>query len=139
MLAVGARRSARVLQRLSIPRVLSSTAVDAQGGGAVRCVMQDYWKQHSASGSIEEMMLDNNASVIEGEEREEILSMLPDVRDERVLELAAGVGRFTAELCQHAKAVTAVDFVQKFSDMNQEANSGHGNLRCICADVLQVM
>jgi len=97
--------------------------------------MQDYWAQHSASGSIEEMMLDNDAGKIEAEERQEILSMLPSVKDKRVLELAAGVGRFTGELCKEAKAVTAVDFVQKFSDMNLEANNRHGNLQCLCADV----
>lgn len=98
--------------------------------------MTDYWDQHSSAGSIEEMMLDSNASEFEEQERAEILSMLPqDLRGKRVLELAAGVGRFTGTLCERAGTVDAVDFVASFSQLNIEANGHHSNLRCLTEDV----
>ena len=62
--------------------------------------MKKYWDQHSQAGSIEEMMLDDDASKIEVQDREEILSLQPALKGKRVLELAAGIGRFTPYLAE---------------------------------------
>lgn len=48
----------------------------------------------------------HQAKVIDAEERPEVLSSLPDVAGKVVLELGAGVGRFTGQLAAKAAAVS---------------------------------
>jgi len=97
--------------------------------------MKRYWQEHSTAGSIEEMMLDDDASKIERQDREEILSLLPALEGTRMLELAAGIGRFTSELASKVGELTAVEFIQNFSDKNAKTNGHLGNVRFLCADV----
>lgn len=132
-----ARSAQRWLCAANHRRLYASRAAAATGGDK-RDVMRDYWSAHSDSGSIEEMMLDNNAGLIEEQERKEILSLLPDFRGKRVVELAAGIGRFTGTLCESAAKVTAVDFVDKFSQINFKNNGHHGNLTCVSEDVTRM-
>ena len=54
--------------------------------------MEGYWTEHSQSASLEEMMLDSNASTLNLEELPEILSYLPDYAGKEVVELGAGIG-----------------------------------------------
>lgn len=54
--------------------------------------MADYWKEHSTSASLKEMMLDNDAEELHKEEMPEILSYLPEFDGKRVIELGAGIG-----------------------------------------------
>lgn len=42
----------------------------------------------------------------------QILSLLPPIEGETVLEFGAGIGRFTSELAQKAGQVIAVDFIE---------------------------
>lgn len=58
----------------------------------VRSAMMEFWQDHSKDGSLEEMMLDNNAATMTEEELPEILSYIPDVTDKDVVELGAGIG-----------------------------------------------
>jgi phosphoethanolamine N-methyltransferase len=105
-----------------------------------RSDMEKYWQQHSKEGSIEEMMLDDGAQAIEAQDCEEILSLQPELPGKHVLELAAGIGRFTGHLAQRVGAtgsVTAVEFMQNFSDQN-EATHRHPNTHFICADVTRL-
>uniref|UniRef100_V9KTI7 phosphoethanolamine N-methyltransferase n=1 Tax=Callorhinchus milii TaxID=7868 RepID=V9KTI7_CALMI len=97
--------------------------------------MLDYWKQHSQEATVEEMMLDSCAKIIAREERPEILSMLPDVDGRDVLELGAGIGRFTGQLSKIARHVTAVDFMEKFIQKNRESNGFRGNVTFLHADI----
>jgi phosphoethanolamine N-methyltransferase len=54
--------------------------------------MKEFWNKHSENCSIEEMMLDSNAEKISDQELPEILSVLPDYSNKKVLELGAGIG-----------------------------------------------
>lgn len=54
--------------------------------------MMEFWQDHSKDGSLEEMMLDNNAATMTVEELPEILSYIPEVKDKDVVELGAGIG-----------------------------------------------
>lgn len=54
--------------------------------------MMEFWQDHSKDGSLEEMMLDNNAATMTEEELPEILSYIPGVKDKDVVELGAGIG-----------------------------------------------
>lgn len=57
-----------------------------------------------------------------------MLKLLGSVEEKRVLELGAGIGRFTGDLARTAKSVHAVDFMQRFADANMKANSQHSNV-----------
>ncbi|GBG81820.1 hypothetical protein CBR_g34001 [Chara braunii] len=100
-----------------------------------RGLQTSYWKEHTESLSIEAMMLDSQASKLDKEERPEILGMLPDFKDKHVLELGAGLGRFTVPLAKDAAHVTAVDFIEKVIMKNKEQNEHLGNIDFKCADV----
>jgi phosphoethanolamine N-methyltransferase len=56
----------------------------------------------------------------------------------RIVELGAGIGRFTAEIAKDAKSVIALDFMQNLIDQNK-ANNGHmGNIEFRCGDATQL-
>ncbi|KAI8790401.1 phosphoethanolamine N-methyltransferase [Biomphalaria glabrata] len=103
-----------------------------------RQAMLDYWKEHSKEGSVQEMMLDTCAEELTKEELPEILSYLPDFRGKTVVELGAGIGRFTAELARKAKKVIAVDFIEDFIRQNMKSNQQMGNIDFVVADVTRM-
>ncbi|XP_058868000.1 uncharacterized protein LOC117398653 isoform X1 [Acipenser ruthenus] len=106
--------------------------------GSARATMTEFWQEHSEQATVEEMMLDSNARIISREEVPEILATLPALGGLRVLELGAGIGRYTQHLVKVASQVTAVDFMQKFLDKNKEDNGHHGNAEFIQADATQL-
>lgn len=101
----------------------------------VRQTMTQFWEEHSRDATVEEMMLDSSAKIISKEEKPEIISLLPSLDGLNVLELGAGIGRFTGHLAKLASRVTAVDFMQNFLDKNREDNGYRGNITFLQADV----
>ncbi|KAG2469289.1 PEAM3 methyltransferase, partial [Polypterus senegalus] len=97
--------------------------------------MTEFWKEHSVEATVEEMMLDSSAQQISQHEIPEILSTLPKLGGMKVLELGAGIGRYTKHLVKVARHVTAVDFMQKFLDKNKEDNGHYSNVDFLQADV----
>jgi len=104
----------------------------------VRHAMTEFWKEHSKDGSMEEMMLDSKAEELSKDELPEILSYLPDFKGKDVVELGAGIGRFTAEIAPKAKSVACVDFMEDFIDKNRKANHHFGNCEFVVADVTKL-
>ncbi|XP_065840486.1 uncharacterized protein [Oscarella lobularis] len=100
--------------------------------------MELFWKQHSSTASLVEMFLDSNADEIAREEKPEILSFLPDYNEKRVLELGAGIGRFTGDFASKAKHVTTVEFMRNFLEENKKANARFANIDYLCSDVTQL-
>ncbi|KAM9740956.1 phosphoethanolamine methyltransferase isoform 2-T2 [Menidia menidia] len=100
--------------------------------------MTEFWKEHSKLATVEEMMLDSRASELTEHELPEILSMLPPLDGYRVLELGAGIGRYTRHLLTKAAHVTAVDFMESFVEKNRQNNGHHGNATFIQADVTKL-
>lgn len=100
--------------------------------------MKDYWVKHSQFASIQEMLLDSNAEEISDNELPEILSFLPSFKSKKVLELGAGIGRFTRVLAQQAEHVTAVDFIEKFIEKNRELNNDLNNIEFMHGDATKV-
>ncbi|KAL8616396.1 hypothetical protein ACOMHN_032250 [Nucella lapillus] len=98
--------------------------------------MTKFWKQFTGQTTVHEMMLDTKADILDKEERPEILSYLPDYTGSRIIELAAGIGRFTGELASKAKSVVAVDFMPEFLNLNEQTNKHLDNIEFICADVM---
>ncbi|XP_052431047.1 phosphoethanolamine methyltransferase isoform X2 [Carassius gibelio] len=103
-----------------------------------RNMMTEFWKEHSKFATVEEMMLDTNAQELTQHELPEILSLLPSLPASDVLELGAGIGRFTRHLIGKARHVTAVDFMEKFVEKNKKDNSHLGNAEFIQADVTKL-
>jgi len=103
-----------------------------------RVLMTEYWKEHSSNADLSEMMLDSNASEMSEFEMNEILSVIPTVRNCNVLELGAGIGRYTKKFCSQANKVVAVDFMESFIQKNRENNQNFENLTLICDDVMNL-
>ena len=59
---------------------------------AGRSSMVQFWKEHSRKATVEEMMLDSHAMELTKQELPEVLSLLPCLAGQRVLELGAGIG-----------------------------------------------
>ncbi|XP_060903954.1 phosphoethanolamine methyltransferase isoform X1 [Labrus mixtus] len=100
--------------------------------------MTEFWKEHSKGATVEEMMLDSRAKELTQHELPEILSMLPCLEGYRVLELGAGIGRYTSHLLTRAAHVTAVDFMDSFMERNRQENGHHSNATFIQADVTKM-
>ncbi|XP_032383403.1 phosphoethanolamine methyltransferase isoform X2 [Etheostoma spectabile] len=100
--------------------------------------MTEFWKEHSKAATVEEMMLDTRARELTKQELPEILSVLPSLAGSRVLELGAGIGRFTSHLLTKADHVTAVDFMESFVERNRQDNGHHSNATFIQADVTKL-
>lgn len=105
----------------------------------VREVMKHYWTIHTGNDPTDSnMMLMNDASDINYVEQREIFSKLPSLYGKTVVELGAGIGRFTALLAKKCAHVTAVDFMQASIDKNERLHKHLGNTAFICADVCKL-
>ncbi|GMF19667.1 unnamed protein product [Phytophthora fragariaefolia] len=100
--------------------------------------MKSYWKEHSSSTDIETMMLDSNAQILHELEMPEILERAPSMENKDVLELAAGIGRFTSVIVKAAKSITAVEFIEDFHKANAAANGHLKNATFLCQDVVNL-
>eukprot|EP00042_Codosiga_hollandica_P027481 m.137318 g.137318 ORF g.137318 m.137318 type:complete len:499 (-) comp52495_c0_seq1:101-1597(-) len=110
---------------------MSSTPTQSE-----RDAMRAYWEVHAADPTIQKMMLDSNAAKLHAAELPEVLELLPSYANKRILELGAGIGRFTGELAKSAAHVTAVDFMQSYVDVNKSVNGAlYANTSYLCADV----
>ncbi|TMW60908.1 hypothetical protein Poli38472_000950 [Pythium oligandrum] len=103
-----------------------------------RTAMKSYWAEHSTNTSIETMMLDTNARTLHELEIPEILEKAPDMAGKDVLELAAGIGRYTGILGTKTKSLVAVEFIEDFHKANEAANSHLGNIKFLCQDVVEL-
>ncbi|CAH2036136.1 unnamed protein product [Thlaspi arvense] len=100
-----------------------------------RDIQKSYWMEHSSDLTVEAMMLDSKASDLDKEERPEVLSLIPPYEGKTVLELGAGIGRFTGELAQKAGEVIALDFIESAIQKNESVNGHYKNVKFMCADV----
>ncbi|XP_010461683.1 PREDICTED: phosphomethylethanolamine N-methyltransferase [Camelina sativa] len=100
-----------------------------------RHIQKSYWMEHSSDLTVEAMMLDSKASDLDREERPEVLSLIPPYEGKSVLELGAGIGRFTGELAQKAGEVIALDFIESAIQKNESVNGHYKNVKFMCADV----
>ncbi|KAL5231978.1 hypothetical protein ABZP36_030754 [Zizania latifolia] len=113
-----------------------AVVVAANGFGEVeRKAQRSYWEEHSKDLTVEAMMLDSRAADLDKEERPEVMSVLPYFTGKSVLELGAGIGRFTGELAKEAGHVIALDFIESVIKKNENTNGHYKNITFMCADV----
>ncbi|KAF4323949.1 hypothetical protein BBO99_00002356 [Phytophthora kernoviae] len=105
---------------------------------ATRQQMKSYWTEHSSNASVETMMLDSNAKILHELEMPEIMEKAPTMEDKDVLELAAGIGRFTSIISKTAKSVTAVEFIEDFHKANVATNGHLDHVKFLCKDVVNL-
>ncbi|PKA59669.1 Phosphoethanolamine N-methyltransferase 1 [Apostasia shenzhenica] len=108
----------------------------AVNGVEERKAQKSYWMEHSTDLTVEAMMLDSHASDLDKEERPEVLSLLPAYEGKYILELGAGIGRFTGELAKHAGHIVAMDFIENVIKKNENVNGHFTNASFMCADVV---
>jgi len=102
----------------------------------IRNKMKSYWQVHKPS--LESMMLSDQAVYLAENEQNEIISYMPNYRGKKVLELGAGIGRFTSRLAVVAGHVTAVDFMESYIQENKNDNGHLGNIDFKTADVTKL-
>ena len=95
-----------------------------------------FWNKQTAD--TEGMCLNEDASEFDDIEKLEICGYFPELKDKIILELGAGIGRFTGFFASSAKKVVAVDFVEKFIEKNKELNSSYSNIRFITQNVMKL-
>jgi len=108
--------------------------------GKEREVQRHYWLEHTPDKpTVETMMLDSKAGEIDKLERPEVLGLLGSVKGKRVLELGAGIGRFTGELCAAgASHVIALDFMEASIIENRRLNGHYQNCEFRVGDVTEL-
>ncbi|KAJ7307456.1 hypothetical protein JRQ81_009476 [Phrynocephalus forsythii] len=115
------------------------TPVPSAPDASTRQQMVQFWEAHSRGSSLQEMMLDSGAQQLSEQDTPEILSLLPRLEGQDVLELGAGIGRFTRHLAEAAHHVTAVDFMESFLKQNQQENGHRPNIAFQQADVTSLL
>jgi phosphoethanolamine N-methyltransferase len=91
-----------------------------------------FWKEQDPN--VGSMLLRSNAKEIAEADKNEVVSHLPDLRGKKILELAAGIGRFTDYFSSEASHVTAVDFAPQFIDAQEKRT----NVALICSDAMDL-
>ncbi|CAD5210137.1 unnamed protein product [Bursaphelenchus okinawaensis] len=95
-----------------------------------------FWNKFSNNADVNTMMLNNNAEQIESYDRADIIQNLPDFTGMNVVDVAAGIGRFTTVFAQRAKHVVSSDFIDSFIEKNKERNASFDNITYQVSDAL---
>ncbi len=96
----------------------------------------DFWE--SKPSTVGGMMLLSDVDTLDKAERADILSQLPYSSKMDVLELGAGIGRYTSHFIQMANHVTVVDFVERFIEENRRNTAHFNNTTYYCSDVMDL-
>ncbi len=84
------------------------------------------------------MLLRDDSDNLSQVEKTDILAQLPSLDGMNILELGAGIGRYTSHFARIASHVTAVDFVEKFLDQNRKTTAQFSNISYYCANVMDL-
>jgi phosphoethanolamine N-methyltransferase len=101
---------------------------------AQRNTYKIFWDRYSDKPSNEAMLLNKNADELEELDRADILASLPDFTDKDVVDIGAGIGRFTTIFSQTARHVTSTDFIESFIQKNKERNAAAKNIKYVVSD-----
>jgi SAM-dependent methyltransferase len=93
-----------------------------------------FWDRYSDMPGNEAMLLNKNADELEEYDRKDILVSLPDFTDKDVVDIGAGIGRFTTIFSQTARHVTSTDFIDSFIQKNKERNAAAKNIKYVVSD-----
>ncbi|EYC44164.1 hypothetical protein Y032_0470g2031 [Ancylostoma ceylanicum] len=97
-----------------------------------------FWDKYSDKPDTNSMMLNQTANDLEASDRAEILSSLPLLTNKDVVDIGAGIGRFTTVLAETARWVHSTDFIESFIAKNQERNAHLGNISYQIGDAVNL-
>ncbi|KAE9417726.1 hypothetical protein Angca_009916, partial [Angiostrongylus cantonensis] len=97
-----------------------------------------FWDKYSDRADTSTMMLNRAANDLDASDREDILSSLPLLTNKDVVEIGAGIGRFTTVLAETARWVHSTDFIESFIAKNQERNAHLGNISYQIGDAVNL-
>lgn len=80
------------------------------------------------------MVLHKGIESYDEAEQQEILALLPNFNKKQVLEIGAGIGRFTGHLAQSASHVKAIDLASHFLEKNKQTHKQFTNIDYTCCD-----
>ncbi|KAI1727707.1 methyltransferase domain-containing protein [Ditylenchus destructor] len=101
-----------------------------------RDVYRNFWNGFSSKADNSSMMLNKDADQLEALDRENILASLPDYTGMDVLDIGAGIGRFTTIFAQRARHVISSDFIDEFIKKNRQLNSHFKNISYQVGDAI---
>ena len=99
-------------------------------------VSMEFWVEKPAT--VAGMMLREESDTLGQLERADIIAQLPPLGGMKILELGAGIGRYTSHFAHVASHITAVDFVEKFLDQNRIETAQFDNISYCCSDVMDL-
>ena len=79
----------------------------------------EFWQEKPAT--VGGMVLVDGCDILDRVERADILAQLPPLEGMDIVELGAGIGRYTSHFVRVARHVIMVDFVEKFIEENRRA------------------
>jgi phosphoethanolamine N-methyltransferase len=97
---------------------------------------RNFW--NGRPSTVSGMMLLSDVATLDEAERRDILAQLPSVDGMDVLELGAGIGRYTSHFVQVARHVTAIDFVEKFLKENRRTTAHFNNASYCCVNLMDL-
>uniref|UniRef100_A0A1I7V1C6 phosphoethanolamine N-methyltransferase n=1 Tax=Caenorhabditis tropicalis TaxID=1561998 RepID=A0A1I7V1C6_9PELO len=101
-----------------------------------RANFKSFWDKYSDKPDTNSMMLNHSAEELESSDRADILASLPLLHNKDVVDIGAGIGRFTTVLAETARWVLSTDFIDSFIQKNQERNSHLGNINYQVGDAV---
>jgi len=72
------------------------------------------------------------------EEISEIIGYLPNLANKRILDLAAGIGRFTHHFSKEGKELISVDIVSDFLEKNKKEHPNCTNVSFLCSNAMDL-
>ena len=85
----------------------------------------EFWQEKPAT--VDGMVLVDDCDILDRAERVDILAQLPPLEGMDILELGAGIGRYTSHFVRVARHVIVVDFVEKFIEENRRTTAHFNN------------
>jgi len=95
-----------------------------------------YWKEQDPT--LQAMYKRSNAGYLDIHEKAEIISYLPDLKGKKILDLGAGIGRFTRHFASVAGHLTSADMMPQFLKKNRQDHADFTNVTYICSDVMKL-
>lgn len=95
-----------------------------------------FWQQEEAT--LESMFLKTNCHYLDLHEKNEIISYLPDLKEKRILDLAAGIGRYTRYFSSQAQHLVSVDIAPQFIHKNRQDHTDCSNVSFLTSNVLDL-
>jgi phosphoethanolamine N-methyltransferase len=96
----------------------------------------EFWQEKPAT--VDGMVLVDDCDILDRAERADILAQLPPLEGMDILELGAGIGRYTSHFVRVARHVMVVDFVEKFIEENRRTTAHFNNAVYCCVDVMDL-